>query len=293
MTRCDLLVKSSKFAVRAESTAMLRRLHRSPSIPHAEWLRPENRFRHLERLLGQREPQGRFRPETISIHVSPSSRTIPGNNKRPEWAVYSRKGGAYRFAEADGERDYLIICEADPAVISYDAQPHSLNFGGVDLPFRRYTPDVSVARMDGVTEIVEIKYDYFDATSDTDYIKKLLASKCYYDKVGWKFSILTQTEDILGSVSLLNANAVETCKNDSLDDLDLYRLSVLLGRSNGKSTVAAALECLRRGENEHPALSRRKFLAAVARREIGIDIHGSIIGPSTTIWTLANATVSK
>jgi TnsA endonuclease N terminal. len=294
MTRRGLTVKRVIKLCVVKGTAMfnIHRLHRRPSFPHAAWLSPANRLTHIQNLVRRREPDAPLRSRVLHVELEPPRRKLPTNNQHAEAGIYSRKTETFQFAEAKGERHLLTICEADPAVISYTSQPHTLRFRG-DCSFEAYTPDVLINKVDNVTEVVEVKYDYRDAVDDTRYLRKLLAASRYYDSIGWRFSILTEADDLEGSISLANARAIDLCKNDQLDTADLFRLSVLLGESGGSSTLGAAEACLKRSEEEHPAFARRKVLAAISGRELGVDIHGRLLNPSSVVWSLGSKGTSR
>lgn len=267
-------------------------LNRVPSIPDAEWLDPESRFDHLARLLRQREPNSKFRPDLVATQLicresGGPARAIPSNGPRAEGAYFSRKSQAFRYWEAPGEKKKMLICESDPLVEQYWHQPHTLHFPGSDQGFRSYTPDLEIHLSDGSTQIVEVKFDYADAVKDTAYIKKLLVARLHYAGLGRQMAIVTETEDLDGSVALANARTIAPCRHDMLSTLDLMRLSAHLDEQGGRSTLGAVCHCLQSHAQEHPAMSLRKALAAIARRKIGVDIHTVLLSPNTAVWTLS------
>ncbi len=268
-------------------------LNRVPSIPDAEWLDPNNRFNHLERLVREREPDSKFRPDLVPTQLirheaHGPARAIPSNGPHAEGAYFSRKGQGFRYWEAPGEKKKMLICESDPLVEEYWHQPHTLHFLSRDQQFRSYTPDLEIHLMDGAKEIVEVKYDYADAVSDTVYIKKLLVARLHYAGLGLRMAIVTEMEDLDNSVALINARTIAPCRHDLLSTLDLLRLSTHLEDQGGRSTLGAVCQCMRNHAEEHPVMSRRKALAAIARREIGVDLHTLLFSPDTAVWTLAN-----
>lgn len=266
--------------------------NRGPSLPHSEWLNFNDRFNHLERLVQEREPGSRFRADLVPVRLIQNEAHAPPRDVASDSArskgVCSRRSQGLGNWMATGEKKQMLICESDPLVEGYSHQPHTFQILSKNAQFQSYTPSLEVHGADGSTQIFDIKHDYADAVADTTYMKKLLVARLHYASLGHHMTIITEIEDLDHSIALTNARTIALCREDRLSTLDLLRMSTHLAHGDGRSTLGAVCQCVRGHPDEHPGISQRKALAAVARREISLDIHGSLLSLQTPVWALAD-----
>jgi hypothetical protein len=131
-------------------------------------------------------------------------RDIPNSLISLTGRVNSRKNNNSIEFESSLERDYIILLEFDKYVSVYIEQPIVIAYHDEDNVLRTYTPDFYARYMNGVEQIIEIKYQSdLDENSD-HYSSKFSAARDFCSERGIDFFVLTEAE--IRTVKLFNAN---------------------------------------------------------------------------------------
>jgi hypothetical protein len=105
--------------------------------------------------------------------------------------IPSRKGGVMLPYESQLERDYIYLCEYDPAVASIVPQPETVTIW-IDAVAHQYTPDYRVVFDDGEICIAEVKPD--DRLADPEVRMRLHAAGLYYAEKGIDYRVVLKSE---------------------------------------------------------------------------------------------------
>lgn len=166
----------------------------------------------------------------------------------------------YRMVAYEGmlSRDFIVLIENDPRVVSYQEEPEPFPwFDG--LKWHSYTPDFSVLLDDGRRICVEIK--------PYRRLRKLPAgfrdgaTAGALDNGYDAFEIWTDRE--IGGLAVANASLIASERTFIVDDHELHAMRVAVDSLGGKATI--------RDLRIRSDLGQRAFRAAialVARREL-------------------------
>lgn len=149
-----------------------------------------------------------------------------------------------------------------------------------------YSPDIEYLTEDGTRGIIETKYDYADATSDTAYIAKLVLAWDAYRRLGYKFELWTEVEDLQGTHGLRNARTIVDARYCVFDTMDELKLNRHFGAVGMTSTVENVRATLTTSSTDHPGISAKKVYCAVIRRRLAVDIFSATITPATLVQML-------
>jgi hypothetical protein len=160
----------------------------------------------------------------------PMRRILPGARTIPVGMMASRKTGRALWHESPVERVAIMMCEADPAVETFLAQPHRLETIDRDGRPVVYHPDIEATLVGGRTLIVECKGARDRRMGDPRYLRKLEVARRIYAAVGWRFLIL-QESDILRTPRSKAAALVWRHRNVLVPDEMILRVSGRLAKA--------------------------------------------------------------
>lgn len=203
-------------------------------------------------------------------------RTIHRRGKRKPIGRYpSYKNGRALTWESIHERQLMWLCEADPDVVGYLEQPHRVRMEISDTTARDliYFPDLQCERADGSVEIIEVKKDWDDIRDDPAYEAKLEFARQVYRAKGYKFRILTATDDIEIEPYLSNARTIQSYRFTQVDTLDELRFHEALDAADGSLALGEALEAVSASRNRFDPLAFALVCALIVRRAAFVDIR--------------------
>lgn len=116
-----------------------------------------------------------------------------GKTRKPKfregYLVSNKMNGKEVHYRSGMECKIYEILENDPAVITYDAEPFSIQYL-FEGKSHKYYPDISILLADGSIEIWEIKPS--SQTSWKQNQAKWEAAKLYCEARGWQFTVITE-----------------------------------------------------------------------------------------------------
>jgi hypothetical protein len=129
------------------------------------------------------------------------ARKIPKNYRNVTGLLPSEKNGRSLAFESTLELDFLLLCEFDPNVASYEEQPVRIDYVDENRRARHYTPDALVTYRDDVIPakwlrpmLCEVKYRA-DLKNDWPVLRrKMRAAQQYAKSRDWEFRVVTEWE---------------------------------------------------------------------------------------------------
>ncbi|MGX9389581.1 Tn7 transposase TnsA N-terminal domain-containing protein [Nitrobacteraceae bacterium UC4446_H13] len=205
-------------------------------------------------------------------------RTIHCRGKRKPIGRYpSYKNARAHTWESVHERQLMWLCEADPDVVSYLEQPHRVTMPLLDRSTTardlEYFPDLLCERADGSQEIIEVKKDWDEIRNDPAYEAKLEFVREIYDAKGYKFRILTASDDIEIEPFLSNARTIQSYRFTQVDTLDELRFHEALDAAGGSLTLGEAIEAVSASRDRFDPLAFALVCALIVRRAAFVDIR--------------------
>ena len=171
----------------------------------------------------------------------------------------------YRMVAYEGllSRDFIVLVENDPRVVSYQEEPDAFPWFDGEC-WHSYTPDFAVTLDDGRRICVEIKPFRRLAKLPRGFRRGVEAGAM--DQGYDAFEIWTDRE--IGGLALANASLVASERTFIVDEAELHRMRVTVDALGGRSTI--------RDLRIRSGLGTRAFRAAialVARRELVAEDH--------------------
>ena len=224
---------------------------------------------------------------TLDDRLRGRARIAAGQGRRSGPRLLARSGavpdghvrlGAHRpFAawKESVQRSRLWICEVDPAVSSYLAQPHV-----VSVPFGEarnvFIPDLRIDYRDRSVGIETI----FDRrrpprAAAMDFAREL------YEGMGWTYRVV-RTPSVMRGFALANAQVVEADKFTKTTSRTIRTAAEFLAGNGGVAAYARLIEALGGGTRGRAALH-----ALIVRGHLHFDIEGRLCA-DTAIRPLRN-----
>lgn len=205
-------------------------------------------------------------------------RTIIGHGSIRATSVFpSIKAGYSMPCEAQHERMHVRICEADPAIVDYQHQPHRLEIFLSDRAKPRiYFPDAIRQRDDGSIEVVETKQTEGQFDRSSRYADKLDFAEQVYASLGWKFLRLSQDKDL--EVKPLWPNARMICLRNKrrVTTADHLRFREAAEQEGGTLPFGKAVEALAGKGIYQPCDAVTLLHRLIVGRVAFVDIHRRI-----------------
>lgn len=196
-----------------------------------------------------------------------SLRTFTGNltHENGWWGSYKRQ--RLQYWEGMTQRSYLMRCEVDPEVEWAQSEHRRFEFP-LDGRMRRYTCDVEVRKVDGSTEIIELKRDDRDL-NDEDYRLTLSGVAEICRRCGWSFNIVLagevfETPEHEENVELFQSRRFARVGPEHMRRLDSFALRH--GHESTYGDLAALLE------PTFPPAGMAVLQALMVRRRIHMDL---------------------
>jgi len=217
-------------------------------------------------------------------------RKIPKNYRSVTGLVASELNAKQTAFESTLERDFMLLVEFDPDVLTYEEQPVRIDYLSADGQARHYTPDIlaTYRQIPNSTTLkppllAEIKYrrDLFEQWQELK--PKFRAARRYAKEQGWNFKIITEVE--IRTPYLKNVKFLRQYQRRplNLDGADLLLQKVSELRSTDPESLLASMH--------QDAQDRAHLLptlwSLVAQRKIGADLSQpltmrSLIWPAMT-----------
>ena len=121
------------------------------------------------------------------------TRKIPRNHRSVTGVAARRKSRDPVQFESTLERDFAILCEADPDVHRMEDQPVRIEYRDETGRRRHYTPDMLVVYRGNLArkpEIVEVKPRNSLQKDRAGYARKFRAARAYARARGWRFRVV-------------------------------------------------------------------------------------------------------
>jgi len=200
-----------------------------------------------------------------------SLRTFTGNlaHENGWWPSYKRR--RLQHWEGMTQRAYILRCEVDPEVHWAQTEHRRFEFP-LDGRIRRYTCDVEVRKVDGSTEIIELKRNERDL-EDEDYRLTLAGVAEICRRCGWTFRVVLAPEIFVSrqhrdNVELFQSRRFARVGPEHMRRLDSFAL--LHGQDSSYGELAEVLE-----PNFAPG-GKAVLQALLVRGRINIDLTQSI-----------------
>jgi hypothetical protein len=220
-------------------------------------------------------------------------RKIPKNYRSVTGLVASELNAKQTAFESTLERDFMLLVEFDPDVLSYEEQPVRIDYLSVDGQTRHYTPDILVTYRQTSTStmlkaplLVEIKYrrNLFEQWQELK--PKFRAARRYAKEQGWIFKIITEVE--IRTPYLKNVKFLRQYQRRPIDlagaSLLLQKVSELRS-TDPESLLASVCQAAHDRTRLLPTLWR-----LVAQRKIGADLNQPLTMQSL-IWPVMTAMI--
>ena len=207
----------------------------------------------------------------LSIDGRPLRSIITGRRTLVTGAYASRKAGRAQVFESMVEHDFFMLCEVDPKVVDYRAQPFRFEFALAGR-WRTYIADCARLMDDGVVEVIELKSDrrYLD---DPDYRAKLEGVRQLCDLLGWRFSVVLRRHLDKCPIRKRNIELVQQDRLTAFDDGHIYQVVAALAEGPAcVDDIVHALGCGPKGG----AILRGMMVARI----IEIDLVRPLSGES-------------
>jgi len=222
-------------------------------------------------------------------------RHIPKNHRSVTGFVASGINAKQAAFESTLERDFMLLVEFDPDVLSYEEQPVRIDYLLSDGQSRHYTPDILVTYRQTSTSttlkpplLAEIKYrrDLFECWRELK--PKFRAARRYAKEQGWIFKIVTEVE--IRTPYLKNVKFLRQFQRRSINPADanllLQKVSDLQS-TDPESLLSAICPEVRDRAYLLPALWQ-----LIARRSIGADLDRPLTMQSP-IWPMTAAMIKE
>jgi len=222
-------------------------------------------------------------------------RIIPKNHRSVTGFVASGVNANQAAFESALERDFMLLVEFDPDVLSYEEQPVRIDYLSADGQARHYTPDILVTYHQTSTSttlrlplLVEIKYrrDLFECWRELK--PKFRAAQRYAKEQGWIFKIITEVE--IRTPYLKNVKFLRQFQRRSINPADANLL--LQKVSDLQSTDPESLLSAICPEAHDRARLLPTLWRLIARRSIGADLNRSLTMRSP-IWPTTTAMIEE
>jgi TnsA endonuclease N terminal/TnsA endonuclease C terminal len=222
----------------------------------------------------------------MAYSASMPVRNIPKNHRSVTGFVASVVNAGQAAFESTLERDFMLLVEFDPNVLSYEEQPVRIDYLSADGLAHHYTPDVLVTyRQTSASTtlkpplLVEIKYrrDLFECWLELK--PKFRAARRYAKERGWIFKIVTEVE--IRTPYLKNVKFLRQFQRRSIDPADATLL--LQKVSDLQSTDPESLLSAICSESHERARLLPALWQLIARRAIGADLNRPLTMQSP-IW---------
>jgi len=220
-------------------------------------------------------------------------RKIPKNYRSVTGLVASELNAKQTAFESTLERDFMLLAEFDPDVLSYEEQPVRIDYLSVDGQTRHYTPDILVIYRQTSTStmlkpplLVEIKYRRGLFERWQELKPKFRAARRYAKEQGWSFKIITEVE--IRTPYLKN---VKFLRQYQRRPIDLAGASMLLQKvSELRSTDPGSLLTSVSQDAHDRAHLLPTLWSLVAQRKIGADLNQPLTMQSL-IWPVMTAMI--
>jgi TnsA endonuclease N terminal len=198
----------------------------------------------------------------------PMRRITNGRRHRAVGSYYSMKNRKAVPWESRVELHGFHHAEVDPNVVSYRAQPHTLELlsGGRKC---LYTPDREDRHANGRIEVVEIK-DKHKPERDPEYARKLALARQVYGSLGWSFRIVERA-DLQAEPRYSAVETLQCYRRTAIWPQDIEVLAALAKRG-APITLGDLCEAL-----GPPAVGMRKVCAMMVRRYVAIELDRGLI----------------
>src|SRR5262245_42042068 len=222
-------------------------------------------------------------------------RIIPKNHRSVTGFVASGVNANQAAFESALERDFMLLVEFDPDVLSYEEQPVRIDYLSADGRARHYTPDILVTYRQTSTSttpkpplLVEIKYrrDLFECWRELK--PKFRAARRYAKERGWIFKIVTDVE--IRTPYLKNVKFLRQFQRRSINPADINLL--LQKISDLQSTDPESLLSAICPEAHDRAQLLPALWHLIVRRSIGVDLNQPLTMQSP-IWPIMVATIEE
>jgi TnsA endonuclease-like protein len=213
-------------------------------------------------------------------------RHIPKNRRSVTGFVASGINAKQAAFESTLERDFMLLVEFDPDVLSYEEQPVRIDYLSADGQARHYTPDIlaTYRQIPNSTTLkppllAEIKYrrDLFEQWRGLK--PKFRAARRYAKERGWSFKIITEVE--IRTPYLKNVKFLRQYQRRPIN-LDgaglLLQKASELGSTDPESLLASMCQDAHDRAHLLPTL-----WSLVAQRKIGADLNQPLTMQSL-IW---------
>lgn len=199
----------------------------------------------------------------------------PVKSKNIRWDVVFYKNNTHIPCESTLERNFVLIADFDPNVISIEAQPIAINYQYKNRR-RVYYPDFKVYTKDRAVRIVEVKYAK-DVIKSENVLKKIVA-ETYCKNKNWTYQIFTE-EQVNSTLinNLLDLRAFGTLET-SIKDLNyVFEMAI----STGKCTIEMLYENSSEIEKE---IFYRCVYKLIYGHQLKTDLLNGILNDQSSIW---------
>jgi TnsA endonuclease N terminal/TnsA endonuclease C terminal len=222
-------------------------------------------------------------------------RNIPKNHRSVTGFVASGVKANQAAFESTLERDFMLLAEFDPDVLSYEEQPVRIDYLSADGRVRHYTPDILVTYRQTSTSttlkpplLAEVKYrrDLFERWRELK--PKFRAARRYAKEQGWIFKIITEVE--IRTPYLKNVKFLRQFQRRPINPVDANLL--LQKVSDLQSTDPESLLSAMCPEAHDRAQLLPTLWLLIARRSIGVDLNRPLTMQSP-IWPAMTAMIEE
>jgi hypothetical protein len=229
----------------------------------------EGPFRHAERLengeliLRFRTADGQFGSIVRSADGKPARKVRPGWQERPTILLSSAKARGAREAESRLEAEACWLFDLDPAVVSYETQPFTVNYEIDGRTISTY-PDIELKLTSGIFEIAQIKMQ-------STYEKHLRENPRFryeretFERLGWSYKVMTEIE-IRAEPKLSNLKLLRHYRKRPVSQEIMRGVIAAVGKKPG-ATIRDVIGAFQAG-----ALHEVDIFALIAQHRIRADL---------------------
>ena len=210
-----------------------------------------------------------------AVGGGPLRTIITGLARHPTGRYSSAKTLRAQPWKSQAERSRMMLCEADPDIASYLAQPHRLDFevGGKIV---RFFPDLRIDRRNGDVAIEKI-LSPSDVRRGRNFKPAIDWAVEIYRALGWTFSVRERSEIETGR-AFRNAAAIQTDRHCSITPSDGLRAYDEIACRGGTAPYGALVEAIA------PLPRGRAVLhALIVRGDLALDLD-AILDADAPIW---------
>lgn len=177
----------------------------------------------------------------IAVGGGPLRTIITGGKRNPTGRFTSVKTLREHPWKNEAERSRMIVCEVDPDVSSFLAQPHRIDFE-IGKKTVRFFPDLRIDRRDGTVAIEKIR-SKTDQRRGRDFKPAIDWARDVYDALGWDLCVLDRSEIEAGR-TFRNAVTIYLDKNCKTTPGDVVRAHDEIARRGGEAPYAALADAI-------------------------------------------------